>query len=181
EERTHDRQLAEHVVEPVERNEGAAHAHLVAMIIDISIDSAADRRAFEQSVADGEAAGRTGELDPQTRELDARRLAAGLLRRGGDALERGFSTHHEVANIERAFLRRELRALRIERHPHLAAGNLRVDVVEAEESAGVVRLEDNDLTGAPAQIADERRIAAELAVQRQARDGTATARGAQIE
>src|SRR5258706_2862092 len=56
EERPDDRELAEHVVEAVERNESAAHAHLVAMVIDVALYRAADRRAPEQAVADGEAA-----------------------------------------------------------------------------------------------------------------------------
>src|SRR5262249_53999373 len=42
EERPDDRELAEHVVEAVERNEGAAHADLVAMVVDVAIDRAAD-------------------------------------------------------------------------------------------------------------------------------------------
>src|SRR5207245_4502736 len=86
EERPDDRELAEHVVEAVERNEGAAHADLVAMVIDVAIDRATGRGALEQPVADGEAAKRTGEIDAQVRELDTGRRAAGLLRAGSNAL-----------------------------------------------------------------------------------------------
>src|SRR5262245_38814868 len=86
EERPDDRELAEHVVEAVERNERAAHADLVAMVVDVSIDRAADGGALEQPVADGEAAERTGEIDPQVRELDPRRRAAGVPPGSRDAL-----------------------------------------------------------------------------------------------
>src|SRR5262249_41477253 len=184
EERPDDRELAEHVVEAVERNEGAAHADLVAMVVDMPTDRAADGGVLEQPVANGEAAERAGEIDPQVRELDPRRWAAGLLRGGSDALERRFSAHHEAADVENAVLRREIGALRIERDPHFAAADLGVDVVEAEEGAGVVGLDDDKLAAvgpACAQLADDRRIASELGVQREAGDDSAATRDPQIE
>src|SRR5258707_6226309 len=112
-----DRKLAEHVVEAVERNEGTAHAHLVAMVIDVAIDRTADGGTLEQPVADGEAAERTGEIDAQVRELDAGRRAAGLLRAGSNRLERRSSPDDEPANAENAFLRRKGDALRRVRDP----------------------------------------------------------------
>src|SRR5262249_39492108 len=137
-----DRELAEHVVEPIERNEGAAHADLVAMVIDVAIDRAADGGALQQPVANGEAAERGGKIDTQVRELNSRRHPAGLLRAGSDALERCFSADDETADVENAFLRPKVGALRIERDPHFAAANLGVDVVEAEEGAGVLGFHD---------------------------------------
>ena len=107
-----DRKLAEHVVEAVERNEGAAHADLVAMVIDVAIDGAADRGALEQPIADGEAAKRTGEIDAQVRELDTGRRAAGLLRPGSNALERRFSADDEPANVRLLSHTREYPPLR---------------------------------------------------------------------
>src|SRR5262249_47154823 len=118
EERPDDRELTEHVVEAIERNEGATHADLVAMVIDVAIDRAADGGTLEQPVADGEAAERAGEIDPQVRELDPRRRAARLLLAGSNALERRFSAHDETADVENAFLRRKVGALRVERNPH---------------------------------------------------------------
>src|SRR4029453_8557616 len=148
-----------------------------AMIIDVAVDRAADCRTLEQPIADGEAAARAGELNPQARELDAGCWDAGLLRGVSDPLQRPFSAHHEVANIENPLLRRQIGALRIERNPHLAAGELRIHIGEAEEGAGVVTLHENDLAAvaaAPAQVAAERRIASELAVQRKTHDNAAT-------
>src|SRR5262249_23071844 len=159
------------------RNEGAAHTDLVAMVIDVSIDRAADRGALQQPVANGEATERTGEIDAQVRELNSRRYPAGLLRAGSDALERCFSAHHEAANVEKTFLRRKIGALRIERDPHFAAADLGVDVVEAEEGAGVAGFQDDKLAAivaARTQLADERRIASQLGLQREAGDDPAT-------
>src|SRR5262249_26591871 len=137
-----------------------------------------------QAFANDEAAERAGEIDPQPRELDARLPAARLLRSAGDAFERGFAAHREVADVEDALLRRLIGALRIERHPHLAADNLGIDVVEAEERAGVVGLDEDHLPAviaAAAHVADERGIAPELGVQREAGDGAAAPRHPQVE
>ena len=146
------------------------------MVIDVAIDRAADGGTLEQPVADGEAAERTGEIDAQVRELDAGRRAAGLLLAGSNALERRFSAHDETADVENAFLRRKVGALRVERNPHFAADDLGGDVVEAEEGAGVVGLDDDKLTAvvpARAQLPGERRIASQLGVQREAGDNPA--------
>src|SRR5262249_48146593 len=156
----------------------------VGVIINVAVDRAADGRALEQSVADREPAERAGELDPQTRELDAGRWAAGLLRSGSDPLERRLSAHDEVPDVENAFLRRQIGALRIERYPHLAAGDFLIDIGEAEESTRVVAFDENELAAvAPgsAQVAEERRTAPELALQSKAHDHAATPGYAQIE
>ena len=58
---------------------------------------------------------------------------------------RRFSADDEPANVENAFLRRKVGALRVERNPHFAADDLGVDVVEAEEGTGVIGLEDDEL------------------------------------
>src|SRR4051795_11331941 len=52
EEKPHDRNLAEHVVQPVHRNEGAAHAHLVSRIIDVALNRRSDGRAFHHALPD---------------------------------------------------------------------------------------------------------------------------------
>ena len=127
------------------------------MVVDISVDRGADRRSLHQPVADGEAAERAREVDPQARELHPRRGPAGLLRSGGDAVERGLAAHREVANIEDAFLRRQIGALRIERDPHLAADDLGIDVVEAEEGAGVVGLDEDGRVGRHCRVRARRR------------------------
>ena len=112
------------------------------------------------------------------RELDTGRRAAGLLRAGSNALERRFSADDEPANVENAFLRRKVGALRVERNPHFAADDLGVDVVEAEEGTGVIGLEDDELAPvvpARAHLADERRVASQLGVQREAGENPAAA------
>src|SRR5436189_6093543 len=108
------------------------------MIVDIALNRAADRRSLEQAVADGESPERTRELDPQSRELDAGRSAAGLLRSGSDALERRFAAHDEVTNVEITFMGLQICALRTERDPHRTAGNLRIHVRGAGGGVGVV-------------------------------------------
>src|SRR5262249_61326519 len=82
------------------------------------------------------------------------------------------------------FLRRQIGALRIERYPHLAPGDFLVDVGEAEESTRVVAFDENDLAAvasASAQVAEDRLVAPELAVQSKAHDHASTAGCAQIE
>src|SRR3954468_19906338 len=65
EEEPHDRDLAEHIVEAVERDEGALHAHVVAVVVDVAVDGRADRGSLHQAIANGEASERTGEIHPQ--------------------------------------------------------------------------------------------------------------------
>ena len=81
-------------------------------------------------------------------------------------------------------MRRGIGAVRVERHPHLAAEDLRVDVAEAEKRAGIVGLDEHHLASvgaASAQVPGQRRIAPELAVHRQAADRAAAPRHLQIE
>src|SRR5271169_2412792 len=91
-EQSDNRNLPEHVVEAVERNESATHANIAAHIIDVSVNGSADDRPFHETVANDEAPERAGEIDPQMRELHARRGGAGVLRRRHrrHALERCF-------------------------------------------------------------------------------------------
>src|ERR1700733_16336159 len=51
-----ERNLSEDVVEAVDRNEGAAHAHLVARKIDTALDRTADGRALQDAFIDRELA-----------------------------------------------------------------------------------------------------------------------------
>src|SRR4029079_1764101 len=88
-----ERELTEYVVEAVERDEGALHAHVVAIVVDVAVDGGADRGPLHQAVAHGEASERAGEVDAQAREVHARWRTARLLRRRGDAVERGFSAY----------------------------------------------------------------------------------------
>src|SRR5262249_45595119 len=106
---------------------------------------AADGGALQQPVANGEAAERAGEIDPQVRELDPGRRAARLLRAGSYALERCFSAHDDTADVEDAFLVRGSSVLRTDSDPHFAAADLGVDVVEAGEGGGVVGFHDEEL------------------------------------
>src|SRR5262249_33829238 len=162
-----------HVVEAVERDERAAHAQVIAMIVDIAVDRAADSRPFQQTVTHGKAAKRAGEVDAQARELDAGRRPAGLLWGSGDALERRLAAHRDGGNVQRAFRRGESGVLWTERDPHLAADELGIDVVETKDRAGIVGLEEDRLTPAvatPAQVPGERRIAAELGIEHQIGD-----------
>src|SRR3954453_8631663 len=106
EQRPHDRDLAENIVEAVERDEGALHAHVVAIVVDVAVHGRADRGPLHQAVANGEASERTGEIHPQARKVHARWRTARLLRRRGDAVERGLTAHREIADVEDALLRR---------------------------------------------------------------------------
>ena len=95
------------------------------------------------------------------------------------AVERRLAAHREIADVDDAVLRRLLLRRRIHRHPHLAAEHARIDVGEAEQRAGVVGLEIDHLwlsRARSAQIAAERRIAADLGRHREAADTAAAAR-----
>ncbi len=67
EEQPDDRNLAEHVVEAVERHQRAAHAHLVARVVDQAFHGGADHRALDHAVADHGAARRAGEFGARLR------------------------------------------------------------------------------------------------------------------
>src|SRR5436190_20234030 len=56
EQQPENRNLAEHVVEAIHRNEGAAHSHLIAGIIDAALDRRSDRRTLYDALADRELA-----------------------------------------------------------------------------------------------------------------------------
>ena len=56
-------------------------------------------------------------------------------------IERRLAADGEVADIQDAFLRRLIGARRIHRHPHLATGDFRIGVGEAEQRAGIDGLE----------------------------------------
>src|SRR5204862_412591 len=85
EEQSENRDLSEHVVQAVHRHEGAAHAHLVAGIVDRALDGGADHRALDHAVADGERAVLPGELGAQRAEGDA--VAGAVGSAGSYALE----------------------------------------------------------------------------------------------
>ena len=72
---------------------------------------------------------------------------------------------------------------RVHRHPHLAAEDLRIGVAEAEQRAGVLGLDIDDVApaGASAQIAGERRVAPEPRGQREAHDAAVAARHLEID
>src|ERR1700756_1324468 len=65
------RDLAEYVVAPIERHEGAAHAPLVGFVVQRALDGAADRRPLRHALAHGELAVLAAELGAQAREEDA--------------------------------------------------------------------------------------------------------------
>src|SRR5262245_13669165 len=130
-ERPEERDLPEHVVEAVKGHDGAAHVHFVVEIIDVALGGGADHRAFDESLANGEAAVRAGELDPHAGEIHTglvrRPLSIRRIRTGGDLLQRSFTAHREVANVQNAILwRLRIRARRIHRHIHLTATDLRI-------------------------------------------------------
>ena len=117
-------------------------------------------------------AGHAGEIAAHSREL-ARRPALGPGAPDTTRSSAGFAAHHEIADVEIAFLRRLVLRRRVHRHPHLAAEHARIHVGEAEQRAGVVGLEIDHLVivaRAQAQVADERRVAADLGVQRETAD-----------
>src|SRR5262245_53127117 len=108
--RPEERDLPEHVVEAVEGHDGAAHVHVVVEIIDVAVGKGgADHRTLDESVANGEAAVRAGELNPHAGEIDARLVRAALpvrrIRPSRNRLELGLATYREVANVEDAVLR----------------------------------------------------------------------------
>ncbi len=187
EEQAEHRNLPEHVVEAEERHEGAAHAHLFAGVIDVAFGGGADQRPAHDAFADGEAAVRAGELDPHAGELDAAAARSAARRRSAlPAATR--SSAASPRTVKSRMLRMpscgaSVGGRRVHRHPHLAAEDLGIGVGEAEERAGVLGLDIDDVAaaGAAAQIADERRVAPELGVQREAHDAAVAARQPKIE
>src|SRR3954454_7627705 len=112
EEYAENRDLAEHIVEAEERNERSAQPHVLFRIIDVSVGGRSNHGTFHDALADGEATGGAGELDPHARELDAAtgRVVRRSLRRrgaGGDPIEALLAAHREVANVQDAVLRRQ--------------------------------------------------------------------------
>src|SRR5206468_343571 len=98
--------------------------------------------------------------------------------------ERRLSADGKIPNAENALLRRLVRALGIERDPHLTSGDLGIYVGEAEKGAGIIALDEHHLPAigpASAQIAEQRRIAPELGAQGEIRDDAAAPRRTQIE
>src|SRR6185437_3327786 len=182
EEGPEDRDLPEHVVEAVERHERSLQVQVVADVIDLPFDRRADDRPAHDTVADRHAAGDFGELAAHFRELHA---IAGLPRRaGGDPVEPRLPAHHEIADAQRALLRRLILRGRIESHPHLPAEHARIHVGEAEQRARVVGLEIDDLMAvarAQPQVAVERRIGADLGAHQEIADAAAAAAELEIE
>src|SRR5262249_23717291 len=153
--------------------ECAAHANLVARVVDVALEGGADHRAAHHALAQRELAGLARELDIHAREVDAALRAdrsVGIA--GGDALERRLAGHGKVLEVELAVLRSLGGARGIHGDPHLAAVDARIGIGEAEQSTGVVGLDINHLpsAAAPAQVADQGRVDAETAVDAKAAD-----------
>ena len=81
------------------------------------------------------------------------------------------------------FLRRLLRRRRVHGDPHLAAGDARIGVGEAEQRAGVVGLEEHHLAAVAvgAQIAQQRRVAADPGIEAERADLPGASRQAQLD
>src|SRR5437868_12847073 len=71
EQQAKNRNLAEHVVEAIHRNEGTTHAHLIAGIIDAALDGRSDCRALYDALADRELAVLPRKFRAQPREGNA--------------------------------------------------------------------------------------------------------------
>src|SRR4051812_32636252 len=97
-EKADDRDLAEHIVQAVHWNEGAAHSHLVAGIIDAALDGRSDCRALHDTLPDGELAvlprkfrAKPGERNPV---LNGGRSAR------GDPVKRTLPFDGEIADVD---------------------------------------------------------------------------------
>src|SRR5581483_3986903 len=184
EEEAKHRNLAEHVVQPVDRHEGAAHAHLVGRVVQRPLDGAADRRSLRHAFAHGELAVLTTELGAQAGEEDAVLRPARAT--GSDPVERRLALYREVAHIEQAFLGARLDRWRVHGECELAADHLGIHIVEAEEGAGVVGLEIDHVAPEPLlaallELRAQRRVLADLAVEREALDDAAAAGKFQVD
>src|SRR3954452_19336754 len=181
EEKPHDRNLAEHVVQPVHGNEGAAHAHLVSRIIDVALDRRSDGRAFHHVLPDRDLAFIPGEFRTKPREcnpgLSARRPSRGY------PIQRTLPFHREVANVDQPVLCARLDGGRRDGELKLATDHLGVSVRETEERAGVVGVEIDQVPALAlaTHISDQRRIAAKLAAQREISDHAIAPRQLTIE
>src|SRR5262249_24155002 len=130
------RDLAEHIVQPVHRNDGPAHAHLVGQIVYRAFNGEPYGGTLDDALPDRKLAALPGELGAQGGEGDAVRQASRSAR--GRAIERGLTFHREVSNVEQPLLRTRVGRRRLDRERHLAADHLGVYVIEAEERAGVI-------------------------------------------
>ena len=166
EEQAHDRNLAEQIVGAVERHQRAAQMHLVAAVIDHAVDRAAEHGSAHHAVAQRQPRLAAGEVDLHAGEVDivgvgaARRLRTGLRLRTRLHLHRlfelGLVVDREIPHVEAAELGRIVRRRRIDHALHLAAIHARIDVVEAEEGAGIAGLQLDHLPRSRAGRADRR-------------------------
>src|SRR5258707_15380262 len=99
EEQPDNRNLAEHVVQPVHRNEGAAHAHLVSGI-DIAFDGPPDHRAFQYAFPDRELPVLAGEFRARAREGNA--ALTGGRRAPSQAIKRSPALYGEILDVDYA-------------------------------------------------------------------------------
>ncbi len=177
-----DRNLPEHVVEAVERHEGAAQVHVVLGVVDLARDGRAHQRPAHDAVAHRHLAGKAGELGVHFGERHAAALLPG--RAGDDLVEPLLAAHGEIADEQNADLRRAVVARRIHRHPHLPAADARIHVGEAEQGAGVAALDIDDavvVARAQPQVAEQRGVAPDLGVHDEVADVPAAARELEIE
>ena len=109
--------------------------------------------------------------------------AAAACRWYDGAFELRFVVDGEIAHAERALLRRVVGRRRFHRHRQLPAGHARINVGEAEERAGVGALQINQLAAVrpAAQIAGQRRVAADLGIEPETANFAGPARHFQID
>src|SRR3954454_1139509 len=181
EEEADDGNLTEHVVQPVHRNEGAAHAHLIARIIYAALDGGSDGRAFHDTLPDRELAVLARELRAEPRERNAV-LRSGR-RAGGDPIERTLPFEGGITDVAESVLCAGFDGRRIHRQLKLTADHLGVSVGEAEECSRVIGIEIDDVAPLPfaAQIPDQRRIAPQAAAKREVSDHSIASRQLAIE
>ncbi len=169
-EQAQDRNLAEHVVEPVHRNQGAAHAHLISGIIDAALDGPADHRAFRDTFANRQLPVLPGKFRAHQRECDA--VLNSALPARSQPIERGLTLDGEILDVDQALFRLRLGRRRFHRQRKLASNHFGVGIGEAEERASVVGLEIDDVAAlrTTAQISGQGGIPSKLAAERKAPD-----------
>src|SRR5262249_43423410 len=147
--------LAEHVVEPIERNERPAQMDVILDVVDVAFRRHADDRPLHGAFAHRNAAMRARKLESQVRKFHARLLACrqSMARRGlatrRDALKGRLAANRKVANVEDTFLHgKRIEPRRIHGQPHLTAEYLLINVGKSEERTGISRLEIEHIAAA---------------------------------
>ena len=155
---------------------------LIAAVVDHAVDGGAEHRTAHDAVAQHHAPRRLVEVDAHARKFHDVALDLRIARVDG-VLQLRFVMDGKLAHRDRALLHRIFGGRRIHRDHHLPAGHARIDVGEAEQGAAVAGGQRDHLAsaGAAAQVAGQRRVAADLGGEPKTADFAGAARHFQVE